>query len=113
MNYKDIGRKMKEIRINKNLSQEEFAEEIGITASYLGQIERGQRKISLPTLEKISERTGVPIEIFICNMNTENELQRFWESATKDLELDEKEELANAFKVLLTTLKHIMKRDNI
>lgn len=54
MNYEEIGKKMKEIRISKNLSQEEFAEEIGITPSYLGQVERGQRKISLPTLEKIS-----------------------------------------------------------
>ena len=54
MNYEEIGKRMKEIRISKNLSQEEFAEEIGITPSYLGQVERGQRKISLPTLEKIS-----------------------------------------------------------
>ncbi len=113
MNYKEIGKKIKEVRKNKNLSQEEFAEEIGITPSYLGQVERGQRNIALPTLEKIAKVTDIPVEIFICNISTENELQRFWESATKDLELDEKEELANAFKVLLTTLKHIMKRDKI
>jgi transcriptional regulator with XRE-family HTH domain len=53
MNYKQIGNKIREFRMEKNLTQEEFAEQIGISVSYVGQIERGQRKASIKTLESI------------------------------------------------------------
>jgi len=36
------------------LSIEELAEKAAITPSFLGQIERGQRKLSVATLEKVS-----------------------------------------------------------
>ena len=111
IDYKKVGNKIKKIRKDKNLSQEEFAEEIGISPAYLGQVERGQKKIAIKTLEKIAEKMDIPVETLICDMNIDNELLHSWKLATGDLELEEKEELATAIKMLLTTLKHIVKKD--
>lgn len=41
-----IGEKIKEIRLASNLTQQEFAEKIGITRELLGQIERGAKEMS-------------------------------------------------------------------
>lgn len=113
MNYIRLGEKIKKIRANKNKSQEEFAEEIGISPSYLGQIERGQKKVALKTLDKISKKFDVPIGNLICDMNIDNALFRYWELITKDLTEEDKEELANAFQALLTTINHINRRNKI
>ena len=41
------------------MTQEELAEKAGINASYIGTVERGERNISIETLEKIIEGLGV------------------------------------------------------
>lgn len=57
MNYADyaaIGRRIRKLRIAQNLTQERLAEHAGISASFLGHIERGTRKMSLETLIHLS-----------------------------------------------------------
>lgn len=48
-----IGIRIKQVRKKKGLTQEELAEKAGINASYMGTVERGERNISIETLEKI------------------------------------------------------------
>ena len=47
-----IGQKIKEIRNNKNLSQEKLANYADIDRTYLPDIEKGNRKISIQILKK-------------------------------------------------------------
>lgn len=49
-----IGRKVRQIRQQKGISQEELADLAGLDRTYIGGIERGQRNVSLLNLEKIS-----------------------------------------------------------
>ncbi len=49
-----VGANIKEIRKQKKLTQEELAEKCGLQTSYLAGVERGDRNITLQTLEKIS-----------------------------------------------------------
>lgn len=49
-----FGRKLKKIRLNRNLSQEELAFQCNMQASHIGQLERGQKNPTLDTLKKIS-----------------------------------------------------------
>ena len=45
MDYKAMGKRLKIERCNLNLTQEQLAEEVGLSPAYIGQIERGERKI--------------------------------------------------------------------
>ncbi|MGF0470169.1 helix-turn-helix domain-containing protein [Lysinibacillus fusiformis] len=50
-----VGSNIKEMRKMKKLTQEELAEKCGLQTSYLAGVERGDRNITIQTLEKIIE----------------------------------------------------------
>ena len=49
-----FGNRIKSIRLQLNLSQEEMAFRCGITAAQVGYIERGERTATLETVEKLA-----------------------------------------------------------
>jgi transcriptional regulator with XRE-family HTH domain len=51
-----VGRNLRAYREGKGLSQETFAEELGVHRTYMGGIERGERNLTLKSLERIAER---------------------------------------------------------
>ncbi|MEK4244267.1 helix-turn-helix transcriptional regulator [Psychrobacillus sp. FSL K6-2684] len=60
-----VGINIKQIRKSKELTQDELAEKCGLQTSYLAGVERGDRNITLQTLEKIIVGLDVsPIHIF-------------------------------------------------
>lgn len=50
MNYADFGHKIRLLRRERRMTMEQLAAQAGISASFLGNIERGTREISLDTL---------------------------------------------------------------
>jgi transcriptional regulator with XRE-family HTH domain len=61
---KAVGSGIRSIRKAKGISQEALADGAGVSPSYMGEVERGVRNISLETLEKVSNALGVsPIDI--------------------------------------------------
>jgi transcriptional regulator with XRE-family HTH domain len=59
-----VGSGIRSIRKAKGISQEALADGAGVSPSYMGEVERGLRNISLETLEKVSRALGVsPIDI--------------------------------------------------
>ncbi|MGD7052939.1 helix-turn-helix domain-containing protein [Sutcliffiella horikoshii] len=54
-----VGSRIRDIRKGRGYTQEELADKIGIQNSYIGGIERGERNISLLTLEKIANGLDV------------------------------------------------------
>ncbi len=60
-----IGARIRKVREHQGFSQEEFAEEAGISRSHYGCIERGQFAVSLPKLIDISIALNIEIgELF-------------------------------------------------
>lgn len=57
---KDFGERVRSIRLQKGLSQEELAWACGLDRSYLGSVERGERNISLINIWKIAEALRIP-----------------------------------------------------
>ncbi|WP_427180611.1 helix-turn-helix domain-containing protein [Paenibacillus sp. TC-CSREp1] len=57
-----VGNRIREIRKAKGWTQEQLAEAAGLHYSYIGGVERGDRNISLETLEKITNGLQVPVE---------------------------------------------------
>lgn len=54
-----FGEAMKRLREKRGITQEALAHEAGITSSYAGQVERGQRVPSLTIVLKIARALGV------------------------------------------------------
>jgi transcriptional regulator with XRE-family HTH domain len=56
---KALGRNLRAYREGKSLSQEAFADELGVHRTYMGGIERGERNLTLKSLERIAQRINV------------------------------------------------------
>lgn len=68
MDYHLLGKRIREERLKLNLTQEKLSEDIGISTAYLGQIERGERNLTLDKLIKIAERLGVSVDYLLSDM---------------------------------------------
>lgn len=55
-----FGKRVRQLRKVKGVSQEAFAHEIKIDRSYFGSIERGERNVSLENICLIAKGLGVP-----------------------------------------------------
>ena len=51
-----VGRNLRAYRQARGLSQEAFADVLGVHRTYMGGIERGERNLTLKSLERIAER---------------------------------------------------------
>jgi transcriptional regulator with XRE-family HTH domain len=59
-----VGRNLRAYREARGLSQEAFADVVGVHRTYMGGLERGERNITLKSLERIAGRLGVePLEL--------------------------------------------------
>ncbi len=63
--YQKVAANLREARNNKGVSQEKLAFEAKLNRAYIGYIERGERKPSVETLDKIAKALKVPLlELF-------------------------------------------------
>ena len=75
MKLDTIGKNIRKFRLVKKLRQEDLAERTGLTANYIGMVERGEKIPSLETFIKILNALGVSGDMV---------LQMFW---TQDIPL--------------------------
>jgi len=60
-----IGRRIREERTKLDLTREELAEIVGLSDYYVGQLERGERQMSLPVLVKIASCLHISLDYLI------------------------------------------------
>lgn len=65
MGPKELGKRIKQMRIKKKLTQAALAELVGITKSYISKIENGIATPSLVTLSNIAETLDSPMSWFV------------------------------------------------
>ena len=68
----EMGKRIQEIRNNLKMSQDKFSEAIEISEVFLGQIERGERSLSINTLSKIVKYTGFSSDYILFGDNSNN-----------------------------------------
>ena len=68
----DIGERLRSIREEMQMTREKFSEKIDITDSFLGQIERGERALSVKTLKKVVKYTGVSADYLLFGKDSKN-----------------------------------------
>jgi transcriptional regulator with XRE-family HTH domain len=56
-----FGNHLKEIRAERGLTQERFAETLGMSVDFLSLIERGRNSPSFDTIERISKRLKMSV----------------------------------------------------
>lgn len=59
-----FGRRVQELRKERNLSQEQLADLAGVHRTYIGMIERAEKNITLCNIERISKALKVNIKDF-------------------------------------------------
>ena len=69
---KEIGPKIRELRVQQGKKLKELSQKVGVTASFLSQVERGVAVPSISSLKKISDALGISITAFF----NENEEKR-------------------------------------
>lgn len=72
MDYIALGGRIKNKRLELNLTQEQLAEKVELSAVYIGQIERGERKMTIETLVKLANTLNSSIEELLKDSTTTN-----------------------------------------
>ena len=73
MDYKRLGKRIREERQRLNLTQAQLAESIDISDNYMGAIERGERSLTLDTLVRLVNRLGVTVDYMLADSVTDND----------------------------------------
>ena len=63
----EIGKKINRLRLQRGLTQEELANDVGVDPKHISRIENGSRNGSAQLIRKISEVTGKPLSFFYGN----------------------------------------------
>lgn len=65
VNYENVGNKIQERRNFLKVTQENLANDINVSASFISDIENGRRKMSLETMIKISIALKTSLDYFV------------------------------------------------
>jgi len=77
MEYELIGKRVKKARREKGITQEKFAEDLGVSVSFISQVETGEKKFNLARISEVSKILERPISYFVDGYEgkSEDELQ--------------------------------------
>ncbi|MDT1990350.1 helix-turn-helix domain-containing protein [Micrococcus luteus] len=62
---KVLGAQVRDLRLPRHLSQEGPAEELGVSTRYLAGIERGERNLTLDSIDALAEQLEVEAQSLI------------------------------------------------
>ena len=107
MEYLLLGKRIREERRKRDLTQEQLAEGVNITQPHIGQLERGESGVSIETLVSISNRLGVTVDYLLSDYieNEDEYLRQMWLRLTKDRSKKEQEMIINVVKAIVTGLE--------
>ena len=102
MDYVKLGEKIKKERTRNRLTQEMLAEMADITSSYVGQIERGERKVTLSKLVRIANVLNVSVDYLLSdNIElTDDILQVEIKNAMSNMEEKDKHMIIDIIKII-------------
>ncbi|MBU9736330.1 helix-turn-helix domain-containing protein [Diplocloster agilis] len=103
MDYQALGKRIREERLKLHLTQEKLAEDIGVSNTYIGLIERGERSLSLDTLVRLANRLGITIDYLLQDsVDPKNDVyENIWRQLFNNASPDQQEMIINVVKLLL------------
>ncbi len=106
LDFKEIGARIRLEREKLDLTREKFAEFIGLSSFYIGQIERGDRKMSVDTLGKVADTLHVSVDYLLNGSNPydyRSEIEKYFsvlESSDEDYNLPPDDDLKELLLIL-------------
>ncbi|MCQ2413978.1 MAG: helix-turn-helix domain-containing protein [Clostridia bacterium] len=91
IDYKVIGERIKRARRQESLTQDQLAEQLGVSIGYVSQVERGITKISLDLLAKIGFILHRDVSEFISDSGKKSESYLYYEAFDKFRILNERD----------------------
>ena len=67
LDYSKLGKRIKEYRLKKHLTQEKLGEIVNVATSNISHIERATTQVSLPSLVKIANALDVTLDQLVCD----------------------------------------------
>jgi ribosome-binding protein aMBF1 (putative translation factor) len=64
-----IGNRIRTLRLQRGFSQEKFAAICGVHRSHMGEIERGEKDVTISTLQKISKGLDIALSVLLENVS--------------------------------------------
>lgn len=61
----EVGNRIREERIRLGLTQEELAEKLEVTVEHVRNVEKGRRGVSVKSLKRLNELSGLSIDYFL------------------------------------------------
>ena len=103
-----VGQRLRQYRVKQHLTQEKLAEMAGLHPTYIGQVERGEKNLTIESLYRISVALEVPLsQIFeqVPVMTSEDSAAH----KCMNLLMEQDEETQNALLKLLEMVLSIQK----
>ncbi|MBI3596139.1 MAG: helix-turn-helix transcriptional regulator [Nitrospirae bacterium] len=100
-----LGRRIRELRKARNLTQEQFGERTGINYKYLGAVERGQENPTVKVLEKIARVLRVDLRDLFAFDHLEQDSKTLKRRIAQLIEGKDQEKLQKAAKLLSALLE--------
>lgn len=108
MNSRMIGKRIRFYRESKKWTQEEFAEKVGLSLTYIGMLERGDKIPKLETFIRIANTLEVSADMLLADVLTTGYSVKSTEMTSKleKLPSDERERI---YDVVDTLIQHATK----
>ena len=91
INYHDIGKRIRDVRVSKNMTQEKLAEIADLSIAHVSHIETGNTKLSLPAIVNIANALVVSLDTLLCDNLTQSTVIYTHEITQLVMDCDEKE----------------------
>lgn len=108
INYSETGARIRRQREHIGLTQEQLGEACELSASFVGHIERGSRKLSVESLYKLSDVLNVSADYLLFGrMLQENSLPSEISSALQDSDKVKRQQFWRTVKILASHLDEL------
>lgn len=107
IDYQKLGHKIKALRKNANMTQEQLAEMCEISTSYIGHIERGSRKLSLETAVKLADCLNVSLDYLFLDSKKDGAISKAIESTLNQQSKERQQLFLSLLKVLADNIDKI------
>ena len=104
-----MGARIKRARLKQNLTQEQLAELLDISVSYVSLIERGSRNATVETLLAIADVLNVSLASLLqdsTDLDRDEEQSNVLQQLTKNRTVEEKEMILQTVKTITAFLDH-------
>lgn len=107
MDYKRLGMRIKQARLNARMTQERLAEKIEMSAVYISQIENGSRKLSIDTLLRIANVLNISTDSLLRDGLSidDNDAAQDFRILIEGLANEDRELLLNLIRIIAKRIK--------